>query len=81
MPHLSRTSRPPVLAVVGEGGALQGPRQAIFGQVAQLGSTALGHHPRHPGGLQEVHLEIWLWIRGGGAPAGLHHGAVGNAPA
>lgn len=60
--YLSRATGLPVLSVVREVAAAQSEGQAVFGEVSPHALAALGHHPRHPGGLQEVHLEVWLGI-------------------
>lgn len=61
-----------ILCVVCEVTFVQTEGQAIFSEVSPHALAALGHHPGHPGGFQEVHLEMRQWIRGQGAPSRLH---------
>lgn len=75
----SRTSRLPILSVVCKDVAIQSKGQLIFSEVTRHASAALSHHPWHPGGLQEVHLKIWLWIWGQRAPPRLHNWTVHKA--
>lgn len=60
--YLSGATWLPILGVVCEEAAVQSEGQAVLGEVTPHALTALGYHPRNPGGLQEVHLEIGLGV-------------------